>query len=120
MQTGEVFVFSETLFNFGNAYSTDSGKFTAPVKGLYIFSVFVCTARDMYLHFAIKQGSTDLIKGTQHENTNMDCSSATVAASLDVGEKVWVQSTSASSSQKEFHQDSYRKNVFSGVLVHAM
>lgn len=120
MQTGETFVFSETLFNFGNAYGTDSGKFTAPVQGLYIFSVFVCSYKDRYVHFAIMKGSTYLIKGTQHENTNMDCSSATVTASLDVGDTVSVQSTSASSTQTEIHQDSYRKNVFSGVLVHAM
>ena len=33
--------FSQVLTNYGEAYSANSGFFTAPVNGLYLFSAFM-------------------------------------------------------------------------------
>jgi len=35
---GQVIIFSEVLVNIGNSYSNSTGRFTAPIKGVYRFN----------------------------------------------------------------------------------
>lgn len=117
MKTGGKIIFSDTIFNIGEAYSTDTGIFTAPVKGVYIFSLFLCRKATKFVNFIIMKDGVELLKGTQRENSEYDCSSATVAAIVDKDETVYTKIKWAPSRDGELYKDSNLRNTFSGILI---
>lgn len=110
-------IFIKTIFNIGDGYDTVSGRFTAPVDGIYMFSAYLCTARDRYIHLAIVKENTILLKGSQHENTNYLCGSATVVAVVNSGETVRVMCTANHSFENEMTEGGHNMNTFTGTLI---
>ena len=51
---GETLIFSIPMENFGDGYNADTGVFTAPIKGLYMFSLSMCTLDNKDARFGIK------------------------------------------------------------------
>jgi hypothetical protein len=56
--SGQTFLFGNTVFNQGNCYSTSTGRFTAPVAGTYIFYATAIgnNSDDVYRYFTQKNG----------------------------------------------------------------
>ncbi|XP_052787701.1 complement C1q-like protein 2 [Mya arenaria] len=116
LSTGEIIVYKTGEINQGNGYSATTGKFTAPVQGLYMFFMHTCTNTNKYGYLQIVKDGLNLIANDQHETTGITCSSSQVFVNLDIGENVWVQCTVIGS--QLYHDEAHRWTSFGGALIH--
>ena len=121
-QQYEIITFSTVKSNIGNGYDESTGVFTAPLDGIYIFSVQVATRSSQYGRFQlVVDNRSNVILSIYHYNphVNYSSTSGTVAQRLTAGQRVWVQSQYNSGTKQSLNQhvDS-GTNQFSGVLVH--
>ncbi|XP_053385488.1 heavy metal-binding protein HIP-like [Mercenaria mercenaria] len=123
LQTNEVLILQSVLVNEGNCYDTNTGKFTAPVRGLYHFTAHVCNTFGYVIHYAIVMDDEWIVGSQQfeqaNENTNKyaSCNSVSALIMMEPGAKVWIMSTSGYSEVQQIYDDAYRRNSFIGVLL---
>ncbi|XP_060568782.1 heavy metal-binding protein HIP-like [Ruditapes philippinarum] len=116
---GRTIVFPVLIFREGDAYKPNTGKFTAPVSGMYMFSLAFCVYSKKTLTVSImiegKRYTTSLFYG----DDNRGCSSADTVAIVTAGQKVWVEAIPGGidSGTIIYQTDSYRWNTFSGALI---
>jgi hypothetical protein len=115
---GQVMVFPTVIFNEGDAYSSQTGKFTATTNGTYLFSIAFCVLSNKYLHVDIMVDGVAYTKTYIKDNDTLDCDTADTVAMLKAGQSVWVQPSSSASGNIIQHHSSYYWNTFSGVLLH--
>ncbi|XP_052761740.1 complement C1q-like protein 4 [Mya arenaria] len=118
LSTGKVIVDKTVENNHGNGYSATTGKYTAPERGLYLFFMHTCTSSTKYSYLQIVKDGSVLIRSVQYEKESLSCSNSQVFVQLDVGETVWVQCSSGSSSRQLNENSSYRWTSFGGALIH--
>lgn len=84
--------FDTVFINIGNGYDSHTGVFTAPVAGLYIFSLTaMSTNRGAPLSLALKKnGATLATTWGQGREDPSDQDSRTLPTSLAKGDKVWI------------------------------
>ena len=86
-------VFSYVTYDYGSGYNYATGKFTAPVQGMYAFVKQMCADVN---HNAITQfvrdGYNILSSESIAPNHAPTCSSAQVFQYLSKGDQVWVES----------------------------
>jgi hypothetical protein len=115
--SSQVIVFPTVLFNEADSYNHGTGKFTAPVNGLYMFSLAFCVYTNKNLIIGI------IIEGTRYTTSLFrgdnayGCSSADTVAIVTAGQKVWVESIPVGHTGTIIYQDEYRWNTFSGALI---
>jgi hypothetical protein len=114
---GQVIVFPTVLFNEGDAYSSQTGKFTATTNGTYLFSIAFCVLSNKYLYVDIMVDGVAYSKTYIKDNDNLDCDTADTVVVLKAGQSVWVQPSVSASGNIIRHHSSYW-NTFSGVLLH--
>ncbi|XP_045179266.2 heavy metal-binding protein HIP-like [Mercenaria mercenaria] len=123
LQTNEVLILKSVLVNEGNSYDTNTGKFTAPVRGLYHFTAHVCNSFGLVIHYAIVMddewivGSQQFEQANENNNKYASCSSVSALIMMEPGAEVWIMSTSGYSEAKQIYDDAYRRNSFIGVLL---
>ncbi|XP_052761363.1 collagen alpha-2(VIII) chain-like [Mya arenaria] len=117
LSTGEVIVYKTVEINQGNGYSPTTGKFTAPVGGLYLFTMHTCTALNKYAYLQIMKEGTVLIASEHYDKERYTCSSSQAFVQLDAGEHVWVQCSSGAS-YVQLYEDSYHWTSFGCALIH--
>ncbi|XP_067670165.1 tropomyosin, muscle-like [Haliotis asinina] len=87
--------FSTILYNAGSGYSTNTGTFTAPVSGTYIFWTHLALTRaNTNMSFDIvKSGGVIMANGYTETDSSIDetDASAITVTHLDKGEETWVQ-----------------------------
>ncbi|XP_060568784.1 heavy metal-binding protein HIP-like [Ruditapes philippinarum] len=116
---GQTIVFPVLIFKEGDAYNPNTGKFTAPISGVYMFSLAFCVYPKKTLTVSImvegKRYSTSLFYG----DDNYGCSSADTVAIVTAGQKVWVEAIPGGIDTGTIirHYDSYCWNTFSGTLI---
>ncbi len=70
---GNTFVFNSASFNTGGHYNTSTGRFTAPVSGVYQFNVILLTANTNptghYYWRVLLNGSTSFVDAYSHNDT---------------------------------------------------
>ncbi|XP_052763211.1 uncharacterized protein LOC128205524 isoform X1 [Mya arenaria] len=114
LSTGEVIVYKTVETNQGNGYSATTGKFAAPVRGLYLFHIHTCSTTNKYAYpQMVKEGSV-LIASYQHGNGNYDCASSQTFVQLNAGETVWVKCSGGTTLFENIH----RWTSFGGALIH--
>lgn len=82
--------FNDVSLNIGGTYSPSTGKFTAPVDGLYLMSVSYLQQNGYTSHVRLMKDNT--VYSELHANhKNYDQLSKTVLAVLKKGETFWVK-----------------------------
>ena len=113
---GETLIFTKPLFNSLEAYSTVTGVFTAPVAGLYWFTVQICNTSHKGAQFKIFVNET-AVTNTIRYGPSSTCSSSSAAYELIVGDKVSVKILYITSTGQVLFEKVHRECMFSGALV---
>ena len=113
-------VFTTVIQNIGNGYDSSTGIFTAPVNGTYMFNVQLCVHSRKWAQFQLAVDSSSNVKATfRHYNADSaDVLTTSVAHTLSVGQKIWIQSYTDSGSVNVLFDQSDCWSQFSGALVH--
>jgi hypothetical protein len=114
--TNEIVIFTKSVINEGTGYDTSTGFFTAPVGGLYQFSVHTCVYQGKYAYIGLVFEGKVIGADMNYDKDHYTCSAFGAIARVKSGEKVWVKTTS-SGSNRQLYQDSHRMITFSGMLV---
>ncbi|XP_060573327.1 complement C1q tumor necrosis factor-related protein 5-like [Ruditapes philippinarum] len=114
--TDEIIIFTKNVINEGTGYDTSTGIFTAPVGGLYQFSVHTCDYMVKHAFIGLVLEGKVIAADSNYDKDYYTCSTVGAIVRVRSGEKVWVKST-ASGSNRQLIEDVYRMNTFSGVLV---
>jgi hypothetical protein len=113
---GQVIVFPTVLFNEGNAYNSQTGKFTTTTNGTYLFTIAFCVKANKHLYVDIMVDGVAYTRTNIYGDANYGCNTADTVALLKAGQSVWVQPFDGSSGDIIQHSSSYW-NTFSGVLL---
>uniref|UniRef100_A0A8C6SWM8 C1q domain-containing protein n=1 Tax=Neogobius melanostomus TaxID=47308 RepID=A0A8C6SWM8_9GOBI len=112
---GTVIKYKKVLTNVGGGYSADTGEFTAPLKGTYVFSFVVHTTNNTFT--SLMKNSEALVYGHDKSVTEKwDSTTGVAVVTLEVGDRVWVKL------QPRFRFSAFRGffNTFSGFLLFPM
>ncbi|CAC5380237.1 C1QL [Mytilus coruscus] len=115
----QTLVFDKVLTNVGNGYDLQSGKFTAPVKGLYLITATALNFYHVSPTLEIVQNNISLVDlfldGSGHQNSAM---TQTLILMLNKGDLVWVRSkTDAAKLSGSAGQPTGVYNTFSGYCI---
>ncbi|XP_052779311.1 caprin-2-like [Mya arenaria] len=118
LATGQVLVFSNPLFNIGEAYDSGAGIFTAPVSGVYFFSAHFCLYASRSWRYAfMKENDVVVVKGSNYDGNDHVCETASAVVLLLQNERLWIECQSGSTDDL-FYSNSNRRSSFSGALLH--
>ena len=104
----DVIVFDHVEKNVGGGYDGKSGKFTATIKGLYLFSTRVVTTQGNRIHIAlVKNGKITSLAWSLNDSADI-----TEPLMLLPGDKVWVWQNRH---RQEYVYTTY--SIFGGTLI---
>ena len=108
--------FSKIMLNEGFAYSEDTGTFTAPSDGIYLFNTHICCVKEEDVDYSIYVAYTPIVTGEFRVPGGADdtkCTSASAVAMVRKGENVWVGGMSFS----QLRRNDNDLTSFSGTLL---
>ncbi|XP_045207702.2 complement C1q and tumor necrosis factor-related protein 9A-like [Mercenaria mercenaria] len=114
--TDEIIKFDSIITNEGSGYDNSTGIFTAPVGGLYQFTVHICSYKGKHSPIALVLAGKEIAKSVIYDKNESSCSSSGTIVRMESGEKIWIKCTAGSSSYR-LYQDTHRMNTFSGILL---
>ncbi|XP_060577064.1 heavy metal-binding protein HIP-like [Ruditapes philippinarum] len=115
-KTDEIIIFTKSVINEGTGYDTSTGIFTAPVGGLYQFSVHTCAYIGKYALIGLVLEGKVIAADMNYDKYYHTCNTVAAIVRVRSGEKVWVKST-ASGSVHQLLQNADAMNTFSGLLL---
>jgi hypothetical protein len=89
---GTIIKFDDVRFNFGDGFSSSSGKFQAPVQGLYFFTwnYLINNSGNAYIG-AYVNGKQEVDTCTYASNPYVTLASGSLVVQLKTGDEVWLQ-----------------------------
>jgi len=112
--TNDIIIFTNVTMNQGSGYSRTTGKFTAPLSGLYLFVKQICSGGGNYAYTQFVYNNNMVLRSSTSSSYNQ-CASAQIYLHLSKGDQVWVKLTSTAGSIYSYH-DSGTTN-FAGALI---
>lgn len=106
--------FTDVIQNEGEGYDNVTGVFTAPVDGVYLFSVQLCPYSHQETFYAITVDGMDVVHSAQEGRDVHACVTFQALTSLRVLNKVWVTCLDQGG---EIYQTSNHWNSFTGILL---
>lgn len=103
------------MLNEGDGYNNSTGIFTAPVGGVYFFTVQFSVLSGKALYYDIMAENEIITRGFVYDRDSNKCYTIDALAVLKEGHRVWVKRHNSASLQES--ESSYW-NSFSGVLLH--
>ena len=113
--TDQVVMFPAVTYNEGSGYSNSTGKFTAPVSGVYAFAKQTCTASGKYAYTAFVHNTQIVLTSVASTPSASSCSSAQIFVYMSKGDIMWVKATTTA---YLYYEVFYRDTSFSGALMH--
>ena len=103
--------YNQVVTNIGNGYDSRDGHFTAPVAGLYSFSLtgMAYSTNDIYLNI---MKNNQFLAQVYSTTGSYDSASETIHIQLDMDDHVWVEN--GGNAGDRLHVGVY--NTFSGIL----
>ena len=108
-------IFTETLYNHGNGYNNNTGAFTAPVAGTYLFTGQLCSNHGTSIYTSIIVDGEYITRTRSYDDNSSSCCSFDVIVMLDKSSNVVIWSHSTNT---ELFTSNYSWNTFTGVLLH--
>ncbi|KAK7162447.1 hypothetical protein R3I93_006677 [Phoxinus phoxinus] len=111
-------VYENALTNIGNAYDTNTGIFTAPVKGVYYFNFVLFNVRGMSTGVRMLKNGHHVVSATDNppEQDTEDTASNAVSLLLEEGDRINLELWE----NRRVYTDGNRRNTFSGHLLFTM
>ena len=113
---GETVIFPAVTYNEGSGYNSSTGKFMAPVSGVYAFAKQICENPDTYSYTAFVHNGHSVLSSMNQVPNFYSCQSAQVFVQMASGDQMWVRVVFRSSSR--LYYDSQLQTSFSGSLIH--
>ena len=88
-------LYDKVLVNTGNAYSPQTGEFTCPRGGVYVFT-WSTMSRNTNEHcyaYIYRNGVASLMTFAYETSSNYEVASNTEIFHLNQGDRVWIQTT---------------------------
>jgi hypothetical protein len=120
LATGQTIIFANNMLNKGEAYNNNTGIFTAPMSGTYIFMIHLCITSNKQ-NYGIMVDDTVYTSGTFYDSATTICYTADALLVLNGGERVYAKCLYGTSGNVLFEYTSSTYNywsTFSGLLVH--
>jgi hypothetical protein len=116
---GTTIVFTDILHNLGDSYNTDTGVFTVPLGGIYLFTVQLCVYNNKHIDYGLVVDGVYMDVARYADNyADVCCYKLTTTVSVKSGNKVWMKVIYRSSSGYIlYHNEQHYWTSFSGVLI---
>ncbi|XP_060569749.1 heavy metal-binding protein HIP-like [Ruditapes philippinarum] len=117
---GDTIIFTDILLNLGDSYNTDTGVFTVPLGGIYLFTVQLCIYTSSYIDFGLVADNVYMDEARYRDDSgHICCYKLTTTVHIKSGTKVWVKVIyRTESGDTLYHNDAHYWTSFSGVLIH--
>ena len=116
---GSKLVYKEIDDNVGNAFDEDTGIFTAPVDGYYLFTVQISTLQNKWGNVKIiVNGEQAISVNNNNKAKSYTTTSGTTIQRLATGNQVWVKQEIYITGTAYCDGSNNGWNQFSGVLLH--
>ncbi|XP_017327555.1 adiponectin isoform X1 [Ictalurus punctatus] len=111
-------VYENALTNVGNAYNPKTGIFTAPVKGVYYFSIVLFNAFDNSTGLSLMKNGEAIVSVSDNppRADTEDTAGNSVSLLLEKGDRVYLELLE----NRKVYTDRWRRNTFSGHLLFTM
>ncbi|XP_042574584.1 cerebellin-2-like [Cyprinus carpio] len=111
-------VYEYVLTNIGNAYDTNTGIFTAPVKGVYFFNFVVFNPHDIATGVRLLKNGNFVVAASDNppKQDTEDTTCNSVSLILEQGDQIHLQLIE----NRRIYTDGLRRNTFSGHLLFTM
>lgn len=106
-------IFNGVITNAGNGYNPNTGVFTSPIGGTYVFYVSSVEYGSQYLKLDIVLNSVSKVRTMGHSSASYQTGTNMVVLNLQKGDAVWVKYYSG----KGYYTESVPYTTFSGFLV---
>ncbi|KAH3815754.1 hypothetical protein DPMN_144285 [Dreissena polymorpha] len=110
-------VFKTVLTNEGGGYDSNTGRFTASVAGVFMFTVQYCSYTSKWAFPEIVHEGRPLQRSGHFETAEAVCASMQAFAKVAIRDKVWVRACSAYSTSDIYSEEIRRWNSFAGLLI---
>ncbi|XP_063447848.1 complement C1q-like protein 4 [Mytilus trossulus] len=115
----QIVEFDKVITNIRNAFDSRHSHFTAPVKGIYLFSCSLFADGGNYVHVDIVKNGNAI--GYLYANSNHHISTETVVIELETGDMVWMKHRGDPIGKALIYGSPAEQfNTFSGVLIHQL
>ena len=105
----------------GDAFDQDSGVFTSPYSGVFLFTVQVSHEEEKGSRVKLVVNDEEVLSVVGFDDTFVTTTSGTTVQRLDVGDRVWVKQDVYINDNVEYKDGlNYGWNQFSGVLLYKL